>query len=290
MPRIDCRLECVVLGVLVALVPVTSHGQQVQWRHDYAAARRQAKETNRPMVLDFGTKSCFFCKKLDTSTFRDARVVKELNERFIPIKIDAEEQAQLATALGIESFPTLLFAAPDGKILGIHEGFVETGRFQKQLQRALKESVAKAPSPAVVRGASEEEPAPVREAPPIAGARQLVEQAEQAFRDRDYVACLERCGLVARLYPTSPEAAQAAKLESRIKGEPELERRTCVEMEDRLGDLYLGLAEECVRGKHPEQAKLYWERVVRICGGSHAAEIARARLAEATAPTNKLQQ
>lgn len=115
MPRIDCRLECMVLGVLAALVPVTSYGQQVKWRHDYAAARREAKETNRPMVLDFGTKSCFWCKKLDGSTFRDATVVKEMNERFIPIKIDAEEQAQLATTLGIESFPTLLFAAPDGR-------------------------------------------------------------------------------------------------------------------------------------------------------------------------------
>jgi hypothetical protein len=120
----------------------------------------------------------------------------------------------------------------------------------------------------------------------MAGATQLVEQAEQALRDRNYLACLERCHLVSRLYPTSPEAAQAAKLESRIKSEPELLRRTCAEMEDQLGDFYLGLAEECIRSKHPEQAKLYWERLVRIGGGSHAADVARAHLAEATAPKN----
>ena len=44
-----------------------------------------------------------------------------------------------------------------------------------------------------------------------------------------------------------------------------------------------------MRGKHPEQAKLYWERVLRICRGSHAAEIARAHPIDAAARKERAQ-
>lgn len=283
MARIDRHLSAALLGATVCLMPAAAAAQEVQWRHDYATARREAQQTNRPMVLDFGTKSCFWCKKLDTSTFRDARVVKELNERFVPIKIDAEEQEKLATALGIDSFPTLVFAAPDGKILGTHSGFVDAARFGKQLQRALKESVAAAPATPVVRAASDDpEPAPqapVADGPTAPLAGQLLQQGQEAFRAGDFVTCLERCRLLTSLFANGAEAAEAAKLEERVKSEPELMRRTCVQMEDRLGETYLSLADECVRKHQPQQAALYWQRVMSVCAGSHAAEVARDRLA-----------
>src|SRR5438445_6189077 len=90
-------------------------GQEVQWRHDYNAAGQEAHARKRPILIDFGTESCFWCKRLDASTFRDAQVVKLLNEKFIPLKIDAQRDAPLADALHIQSYPTLVFADPDGR-------------------------------------------------------------------------------------------------------------------------------------------------------------------------------
>src|SRR6185312_8408502 len=88
-------------------------------------------------------------------TFRDPAVVKLLNEQFIPVKIDAAREAGLTQALQIHSYPTLIFAAPDGRILGRHEGFMEADRFNQQLSRALKES-----TPASVQEAPMQQPAP----------------------------------------------------------------------------------------------------------------------------------
>ena len=95
-------------------------------------ARQEAKDKQRPIVLDFGTSNCFWCKKLDITTFRDPAITKLLAERFVVAKIDAEKDAALAQQLGISSYPTLVFATPDGKILGKHEGYVEVARFNQQ--------------------------------------------------------------------------------------------------------------------------------------------------------------
>ena len=137
-------------GVLLAAA-LPAAAQDVPWRLDYPAARREAKELNRPIVMDLGAENCVWCKRLDATTFRDPAVAKLLRERFVAIKVDAGQQAALAQALGVQSYPTLVFAAPDGKILGKHEGYVEPQRFVQQLQKTLA-AVETAPAPAAAAG------------------------------------------------------------------------------------------------------------------------------------------
>ena len=48
-----------------------------------------------------------------------------LNDRCVPLKVDASKQPFLADALRVTNFPTLVFAGPDGKIVGYQEGFLE---------------------------------------------------------------------------------------------------------------------------------------------------------------------
>jgi tetratricopeptide (TPR) repeat protein len=109
----------------------------VHWRGDYNTARREAADKDRPLVIDFGTENCYWCKRLDASTFREPAVVRLLNERFIPLKIDADKEAPLAQALRVQSYPTLVLAGPDGKILAVLEGYQEAGPFLDHLHRAL---------------------------------------------------------------------------------------------------------------------------------------------------------
>src|SRR6266851_3556927 len=111
--------------------------QEVEWRTDYNKARQEATEKGKPLLLDFGTENCFYCKKLDATTFRDTTVAGILNKSFIPLKIDANRNGALADALHVDRYPTLVLAAPDGKILATQEGYVETVRCQELLQRAL---------------------------------------------------------------------------------------------------------------------------------------------------------
>jgi uncharacterized protein YyaL (SSP411 family) len=127
-----------VLGlILVAGSASPVFAQEITWQFDYAKARQESQQKQRPLLLDIGTSNCFWCKRLDAVTFRDPAVIKLVSEQFVAIRIDAEKDADLARALQIESYPTLVLAAPDGKILFTRPGFVEPAPFMQQLQTAL---------------------------------------------------------------------------------------------------------------------------------------------------------
>ncbi len=111
--------------------------QEVRWRYDYNSARREAQEKNLPLVVDFGTENCYWCNKLDATTFHDPTVVAVMNDHFVPLRVDAQRNSALTDALRIQAFPTVVLAASDGKILGTLEGYIDASRFHDHLQRIL---------------------------------------------------------------------------------------------------------------------------------------------------------
>jgi thioredoxin-related protein/outer membrane protein assembly factor BamD (BamD/ComL family) len=131
------------LGCLVfAAANTGASGQQLIWRTDYNAARKEATEKRRPLLIEFGTDHCLWCRKLESTTLNDPAVVRILQSRFIPLKIDAGESPALTQALKIQGFPTLIIAASDGHIITVIEGYVESGKLMDQLQKALGTSAA----------------------------------------------------------------------------------------------------------------------------------------------------
>jgi hypothetical protein len=131
------RLTCLCcVGALMHTVFLAStRAQEVEWRLDYGKARQEAVEKNRPLFIDVGTENCHYCKQLDLRTFKDPTIVALLNERCIPLKVDADHHAKLAEALRVEYYPTLVFATAEGKILGYQQGFVEAPALHERLNK-----------------------------------------------------------------------------------------------------------------------------------------------------------
>jgi thioredoxin-related protein len=277
-------LRMVVIAVYgLAFLAGPAVAQEIQWRHDYNAARKEARETNRPIIIDFGTTDCIWCKKLDVSTFRDPAVVQTLNERFIPLKINAEQNPSLAQALEIHSFPTLVFATAEGKILSVNPGFVDAARLSQQLQHTLTES--RTAAPAAATGCPTESPGPMVEPACLAGARgpaaqNLLALAKQDYDTRQFLCCLERCRFLAVSFGDLPEGEEGRRLAAKIKSDPNLARLTCDSLADRLGELYLELADQCLRLGQAQQATQYLEQVLKVCPNSPHAQAAYNTLAQ----------
>jgi thioredoxin-like negative regulator of GroEL len=364
--RIPWRAAALCLVFL--LHPCTFLGaEEVQWRTDYNKARQEASEKNRPILIDFGTENCMWCKRLDATTFRDPTVVGVLNEKFIPLRIDADRDKPLADVLRIQNFPTCVVAAPDGRILATQEGFMEPLRCNELLQRALasvsnpewmtrdyQEAVKaiaasdfaraiallrsvmedKGTRPVQVKarqllddleqqaagllerarqhvdkGQTDEAMARMTEmvrtfagtqAATEAGrtlstlanrpevkneqrtkrARELLAQAREDYRTQQFLACLDRCEDLASSYADLPEGADAVQLAAMIKNNPEWMKRVCQGLSDRLGVLYLALAETLLKKGQPQQAVIYLERVQQAFPGTRQAEAAQVRLSQ----------
>jgi thioredoxin-like negative regulator of GroEL len=361
------RRTLATLVVLVVLLggPGLAGAQEVQWRTDYAAARKEAEKKGLPLVLDFGTDSCYWCKRLEDETFRDPAVAKMMNEKFVPLKLNANQVPQLAKDLSITVYPTVILAGPDGKILGTLEGFKDAGYFYGALQRTVAavsnpdwmmrdyQIAAKAISErdypravallkAIVedgknrpvqvnaglllkkveqqaadeltqakqlldRGNANEASAMLTKlvkdyagtqaAPQAAGmltslakspevrgqqratrAQELLAQAKEDYRTEQWLWCLERCELLTSSYGDLPEAAEALQMAAAIRGNPEWMTKACESMNNRLGELYLGLADTWLQKGQPQQAMLCLERVIRTFPNTRHAEMAQYRL------------
>src|SRR4051812_2393542 len=95
-------------AALCLLLPGLAAGQEVNWKYKYGEARDEAVKTGRPLFIDVGSDNCHWYKQLDSRTFNDPEVASILNERFIPVRINADQDPYYIKALRIQSYPTLV--------------------------------------------------------------------------------------------------------------------------------------------------------------------------------------
>ena len=241
----------------------------------------EAKKLGRPILFDFGYEGCVWCKKLDATTFREPAVVRQMNDLFVPVKIDAQQDTELTKQLHVDSFPTLIVVAADGKVLARQDDYIDAVRMKQFLQKALAKATASAPKPVAGPPALESAGPPprTRTAPEKqARAQELLRMARQDYDGLCFMACLERCRVVTSSYPDLDEAEQARLLARKITGDPETWQRACARLSDSLGELYLRRAEELHKRGKVEEAAVDLERVVLLCPESAWARAAREML------------
>jgi thiol:disulfide interchange protein DsbD len=93
----------------------------IVWLTNEAEGLRIAKETGKPMMIDFMAEWCAACKQLDKETFSTPQVRSILQTDFVLVKIDCTEETDENSALQKKyksmSLPTVAFVTPRGKNL-----------------------------------------------------------------------------------------------------------------------------------------------------------------------------
>ena len=112
-------------------------GSDIVWSTNMAQAQTFAQSVHRPLLLEFHTQGCEWCAKMEAETFSDPRVV-ELSRRFVCIRLDGEIEPILAAQYGVHEYPTTVFAAEDGRVLGKRPGFIPAADFAAVQSQALR--------------------------------------------------------------------------------------------------------------------------------------------------------
>jgi thiol:disulfide interchange protein DsbD len=114
--RIAIAILLLVSGVAFAIP--RRHGDGVQWAKYDTKALASARESGKPVVIDFYADWCLPCKELEAKTFSDPAVVAEL-DRYVRVKADLtvtsdEKTVALTTQYGIAGVPTIVFIDASG--------------------------------------------------------------------------------------------------------------------------------------------------------------------------------
>jgi thiol:disulfide interchange protein len=112
----------------------------VPWAASLDVARGQAARGNKLVMVEFYASWCGWCKRLETRTLSDERVVRAL-AAVVPVRLDAEGDGQAeAQRLGVRGYPTIVFMASDGREVGRIPGYLDPEPFIQELTDVLKRS------------------------------------------------------------------------------------------------------------------------------------------------------
>jgi thiol:disulfide interchange protein len=131
-------LAAVVLAAFVVTAAFAA-AKTIKWQTDFDKAAESAKKSHKPMMVDFYTDWCGWCKKLDREVYTDKRIV-ELSAKFVNVKVDGDKQPKLIDKYNVEGYPTIVFYNSKGKEVSRIVGYRNPDDFLAAMKDALKKA------------------------------------------------------------------------------------------------------------------------------------------------------
>ena len=118
-----------------APVHVVEGKGKIAWQPSFEVALQTAREQKKPALLVFESENCAYCKKMDKTTWRDARV-QEQTRGWVPVRVDGDKRLDLLAQYGVHGFPSAVLVSGDGKPFAGREGYVEPQEFVAFLEQS----------------------------------------------------------------------------------------------------------------------------------------------------------
>ncbi|MBU4607919.1 MAG: thioredoxin family protein, partial [Euryarchaeota archaeon] len=87
---------------------IPENNAEFRWYTDLNLAISEAQKTDKQIFTVFTADWCPACVELDSKTFSNPEVQKEMTQKYIPVKIDVDKNPQLSSQYRIFSLPTML--------------------------------------------------------------------------------------------------------------------------------------------------------------------------------------
>lgn len=123
----------------------------ISWKYDLIAALKEARDSGKPIMVDFYTEWCGWCKKLDSDTYTNPNVQK-LAEKFICVKVDADKPPNIASRYGVSGYPTVIFLNSSGTAVEKIVGYKAPAPFAQTMSAVLAKAGDKSAGGFVVTG------------------------------------------------------------------------------------------------------------------------------------------
>ena len=97
--------------------PRTNRAAEIHWQHWGDAAFARAAEENKPVLLAISAVWCHWCHVMDETSYSDPAIITQINERFVPVRVDNDQRPDVNARYNMGGWPTTALLTPEGEVL-----------------------------------------------------------------------------------------------------------------------------------------------------------------------------
>ena len=119
------------VSAVTSIETVSTHETaHLDWEKTWDSAFSRAKTEDKPVMVSFEAEWCVWCKKLESTTFRDSEVMTLIDASMVPLILDVDNAgSELSDVHGVQSLPTILIFNSEGEEQGRINGYLPPGQF-----------------------------------------------------------------------------------------------------------------------------------------------------------------
>ncbi len=142
MDKYYILISVVIILLLVVGVAISSltgsktesnSSNSLQWSTDLNQALADAKATNKSVFVDFYADWCSYCKEMDSGTYTSTQVMEKLNQSYVLVKVDVDENPDLSTKYQAYSLPTMVILDSSGNEIKRINGYQTPDQLLSQI-------------------------------------------------------------------------------------------------------------------------------------------------------------
>ncbi len=116
--------------------PNDHRANEIRWRHWSRAAFDEAAAEDRLILLNLTTTWCRSCQEMDETTLSDERIIELVNDRLLPVRVDADRLPHVQDRYIAGGWPTTAILAPSGEALW-SETYVDARELRRVMEKVL---------------------------------------------------------------------------------------------------------------------------------------------------------
>ena len=113
----------------------------MRWLTNLGTAKEESLKTRKPILLQFEIDNCGGCKKMNATTYKDQKVIDEMNEWFVLLKLDLIKDREVRKMLGAYWTPAFYFLNHNGDSYYHFNGYLPSEEFRAMLRLGIGETI-----------------------------------------------------------------------------------------------------------------------------------------------------
>ncbi len=114
-----------------------ARGAGIEWQGWDPGLFERARREHRFVLLDLGAVWCHWCHVMEETTYRDPAVIKLVQSRYLPVRVDQDANPELSNRYEDYGWPATVVFAPDGTEIVKRRGYIPPDRFAALLQAVI---------------------------------------------------------------------------------------------------------------------------------------------------------